>query len=45
MSQAIKYWPSSERVPILNKKELIKMKRGVGRPQDLGDVRALEELQ
>lgn len=31
-------------VPVLSKKFLIKMKRESGRPQDIEDVRALEEL-
>jgi hypothetical protein len=32
------------KVPILGRKDLIEMKRASGRPQDLEDVRALEQL-
>lgn len=35
---------SGRKVPILAKKELIRMKKEAGRPQDLEDVRALESL-
>jgi hypothetical protein len=35
---------SGKKVPVLAKKELIRMKKKVGRPQDLEDVRALESL-
>ncbi len=34
-----------KRVLLMTKRELIKMKRESGRPQDLEDVRALEELK
>ena len=33
-----------QRIPILNKTDLIEMKRKAGRPQDVADVKALERL-
>jgi hypothetical protein len=33
-----------QRIPILNRKSLIKMKKEAGRPQDIEDIKALEAL-
>lgn len=36
---------AGELIPVVSKKDLIKMKRKSGRPQDLEDVKALESLK
>jgi predicted nucleotidyltransferase len=42
--KAIQKQIGSTRVPVLSKTDLIRMKRKSGRPQDLEDIKALQEL-